>query len=153
MRHPTTRLLTSLLTLLLLAAATMAAPVHAHGEPGVGEIDVALTITAATVVPRTGIVTVAGTVRCSEDGTAHVGVEVVQRVGRFHTIGGWGQTEVACGPTASRFTVALQETSGAFKPGKMRIRAFAESGFCDPDTWECRFGHDDVDLSMRVRRG
>src|SRR5215213_6076091 len=83
---------------LVLAAMPMSS-VLADTTPGGGADDLGLesvTITGGTVVAKTGLLTLNGSIACSQDLTASVGADVTQVVGRFHTIRGFGSTEVGC---------------------------------------------------------
>jgi len=74
------------------------------------------------VNPKTGVVTVSGTIKCSKPGSAELGVSVTQTqktIGRFTTIiQGAGGTSVAlCGTAPSSWSATITPGSGKFENG------------------------------------
>jgi hypothetical protein len=120
--------------MLLVGAAT---PVLADTTGGGGGADLgldAIAITSATVNARTGIATVSGTVSCSQDLTdVFVNAELDQVVGRFHTLRGWGGTDVAClaADGTAAWTLTIQPDQGKFANGRATIAANGDAFTCD----------------------
>jgi hypothetical protein len=130
------------LCLALASAGLVAADTMPPGEPG--GLDVV--VTSTSVNARTGLVTVSGEVTCEVDfDWVGADVEVLQVVGRLHTLRGWGWAETGgclAADGMAPFTMTFYADSGRFAPGKAKIyvRAYGE-GNCteDPDTgdWTC----------------
>jgi hypothetical protein len=92
-----------------------------------------ITISGGTVIAKTGQVTLAGSVTCTQDLDASVSVDLAQVVGRLNTIRGSGFTSVSClaAVGSASFTVSFFADFGKFAPGSARVDAFAETGFCN----------------------
>ena len=124
------------LVLGLVLAAMPMSTVLADTGPGGGNADLGLesvTITGGTVASKTSLVTMNGSITCTQDLTAFVEVDVSQVVGRFNTIRGFGGTEVTClaaDGTAS-FSTSFFADQGKFAPGNVTVNAFADVSFCD----------------------
>jgi hypothetical protein len=152
MRRPA-RIIAVVGTMLALLAWPIG--VLADTGPG-GNADLGLdgvTISRATVQPRTALVTVAGQIDCSQDLEAFVWVEVSQVVGRVWTVYGSGETLVDClaSDGSTDFSVSFYAGNGKFVPGRARLAGFAETGYCTEE--ECFY--DDVEIgpmTMRLRR-
>ncbi len=126
--------LLAVLVAALLAAFNVSSVFAATG-PGGGNADLgleAVTISGGTVIAKTGQVTLAGSITCSQDLDAFVFVDLAQVVGRFNTIRGFGDTSVSClaAEGSATFTVSFFADQGKFAPGAARVQAFAETGFC-----------------------
>ncbi len=129
------------LLLALASAGIVAADTTPGGEGSYGGLDV--TITSATVNPKTGLVSVSGQVTCSVDfDWASAEVVLSQAVGRLTTLRGWGWADtsgcLAAAGTAS-FTMSFYADSGRFAPGraKVQVSAYGQGGCVeDPDTGE-----------------
>jgi hypothetical protein len=91
-----------------------------------------VTISGTSVVGRTGLVTVAGRISCSQDVDAYVWIELSQVVGRTSTISGGGATEVQClaADGSADFSLSFYAWSGRFAGGNARIQGFAETYAC-----------------------
>jgi hypothetical protein len=74
------------------------------------------------VVPRTGIVTLAGTVTCSREGSVFIEAFVSQRIGRV-LISGSVFTEVDCSGV-TRWTLTISADNGLFAGGRANVDAF-----------------------------
>ena len=110
----------------------------------------AITISTNTVQPRTGLVTVTGRVECSQDLEAYVWGDVSQVVGRVWTVSGGGDTTVEClaADGSADFSVSFYAGSGKFVPGRARLEAFADTGYCTEE--ECFY--DDVSTGTLIVR-
>jgi hypothetical protein len=114
----------------------------------------AVTITGGTITAKTAVVTLHGTISCSQDLTAFVWADVSQVVGRFNTIRGNGGQEIACAAAtgSASFAVTIFAEQGKFAPGSAQVGAFADTGFCDDvDCYDdsVSFGPAGVRLSRR----
>jgi hypothetical protein len=91
-----------------------------------------VTISGTSVVGRTGLVTVAGRISCSQDVDAYVWIELSQVVGRTSTISGGDATEVQClaADGSADFSLSFYAWSGRFAGGNARIQGFAETYAC-----------------------
>jgi hypothetical protein len=115
----------------------------------------AVTISAGSVVSKTGVVTLTGSIACSQDLEASVFADVAQPVGRFKTVRGFGFVSVSClaADGSADFTLAVFADQGKFAAGTVRVSANAETGFCDVSGDPCFF--DSVSFgpeSIRLRR-
>ena len=92
-----------------------------------------MTISGGTVIARTGQVTLAGSITCTQDLDASVFVDIAQVVGRLNTIRGFGYTSVSClaAVGSASFTVSFFADFGKFAPGSARVEGFAETVSCD----------------------
>ncbi len=116
-----------------LAAINVSSVFAATGGGGGTDLGLeAVTISGGTVVAKTGQVTLAGSITCTQDLDALVFVDLAQVVGRFNTIRGFGDASVSCLATegSASFTVSFFADAGKFAPGAARVQAFAETGFC-----------------------
>ena len=126
----------SLLLGLALAAMPMSSVFADTGGGGSADLGLeAITINGGNVAPKTGFVTLNGTITCNQDLTASVGVEATQVVGRFNTIRGFGWQEVTCSgtiatPGTARFSLSFFADQGKFAPGNVRISAYADTFVC-----------------------
>lgn len=126
-----------------LGAAVVAWPSLVSADTGGGgETDLGLdglTITSATVVPKTGLVTISGEIACSQDLHAGVWVELTQVVGRLSSIHGGNGTDVECAAAdgVAGFSFEFYPWDGKFAPGRARLSAYAETGSCTEE--ECFF--------------
>jgi hypothetical protein len=121
-------------------ALALAAPVAADtgGEADLG-LD-AIAITSVAVDTRSGAATVHGAVVCSADIEGYAGVELRQTIGRFFTVGGWGDGWFSCSAAtgSAAFHVVVQPYEGKFGGGPATAYAYAETVQCsdaeeDPD--------------------
>lgn len=132
------------------------APISA--DTGHGDTDLGLdgiSIDSTTVNPRSGVASVAGSITCSQD-LEHVGiyVELSQPVGRFHSVYGWGDADVAClaADGSASFSLQVWPSGGKFAGGTAFLYASAGVSFC---TEEDCFG-DGVEIgrvAVRLTRG
>ncbi|MEP6640197.1 MAG: hypothetical protein ABJC39_12680 [Chloroflexota bacterium] len=114
----------------------------------------AVAISGGTIVAKTAVVTLHGTISCSQDLTAFVWADVSQVVGRFNTIRGTGGQEVACSAASgtAAFDMTVFAEAGKFAPGNVRVGAYADTGYCDAiDCYDdfASFGPAAVRLSRR----
>ena len=100
--------------LAVLVAALLAAfnVSSVFADTGGGGTDLgleAVTISGGTVIARTGQVTLAGSITCTQDLDASVFVDFAQVVGRLNTIRGFGFTSVCClaADGSATFTISL----------------------------------------------
>ncbi|MGC5225438.1 hypothetical protein ACPW96_22975 [Micromonospora sp. DT81.3] len=94
-------------------------------------VEVTLTIDSSTAT-RDGVVTLQGTVVCDQPATAYIFADASQRLGRRVAQGSAGTDAVACGTTASPWTIQLSSFNGIlFGPGNasvvVRATAFPET--------------------------
>jgi hypothetical protein len=130
MRNRTLALVVGL-ALAMISASSVLADTSPGGNADLG-LD-AITISAGSVVGKTGEVTLTGAIECSQDLTADVFVDISQVVGRFNTIRGFGYASVSClaADGSAPFTMSLFADQGKFAGGSARLSAFAETGSCD----------------------
>jgi hypothetical protein len=77
-----------------------------------------------TVKRRSGLVTVGGTVTCSEPSNANINGSLVQRVNRFSVAQAGFYANTACGPTPTRFSTVVTSASGVpFGGGQAQLDA------------------------------
>jgi hypothetical protein len=93
----------------------------------------------ADVQPRTGLVTIGGTIDCSEPASISISGEVVQISGQRTVKGSFSQS-VVCGPAVEGqpgpWFASLQGQNGAFVAGRASVNVFAEGcgiSDCDQD--------------------
>jgi hypothetical protein len=135
---------------LALALAVVApAGVNAStlGSAEIGPIT--FTVTAVTVDPRTGTVTVQGTTACDPSGYNNFSVSgtiatVTDRQERL----GWSQSASDCVP----FSIEIQAEAGSFHPGPLHLvlEVVITSGLEYPHTQWIRFDLDVIALPNRV---
>lgn len=81
---------------------------------------------------RTGQVTIAGTVTCSEPTSANLSGTLVQRANRFSVAQGNFHANTPCGPTPTRFSAVVGSSTGApFGGGQAQLDA--RVGAYDPN--------------------
>lgn len=136
---------------LLLAATPVAADVGGGGSDlGLSGI----TITAATINPASGLVTISGEIECSEDvHDVNVGAGAEQLVGRLNVISGSAGTSLDCAadPGLASWSVSFYGYNGKFAPGNARVGASAFVFFCTDE--ECfEDGVETGVLSVRLTR-
>jgi hypothetical protein len=119
-----------------LSVAMFVSPVAVAADTGGGNnadlgLD-AVTISTTSVAGRTGLVSVTGSVSCSQDVSAYVWVDLSQVVGRLYTISGGGDTAVECRAAdgSAQFSVSFYAWSGKFAGGQARIQGFAQTYAC-----------------------
>jgi hypothetical protein len=130
-----TRLLGAVLGAVL--ATLSITPVFADTTGG-GFADLGLdsiTMTGGSVNAKTGIVTVHGTITCSQDVEAFAWVDARQTVGRFHVLTGGGAALVSCEAATGHaaFDVTFEADQGKFAPGRLRVAGYAEADSCDSE--------------------
>jgi hypothetical protein len=148
MCHIAFRLLVTVLMALGLLASNAAPSVAQEG------LVVDVTIDQATVDPRTGDVTLTGTVTCSEPAVVDVFGELRQSVGRVFTVRGFVGVFVECpGPEGTTFSVTVVPDVGEFRPGRARLIAFVFGcAEFDPVTGEClRPFFEQIETTLRLR--
>jgi hypothetical protein len=86
----------------------------------------------ASVVAKSGVVTLAGTVTCSTSGYVAIYIDAKQKAGRIHIQGG-GYTEAYCDETAPvAWSTQFQGTNGIFKAGTLTIQGWSDGyGFAE----------------------
>jgi hypothetical protein len=137
--------------LMVTVAAMMAAMVVVAMVPAFAQVDREdlvrdLTITSTTIDPQTKVVTVEGTVRCSQvTNFAFVGAEVSQVVGRLHTVRGFDFERFRPCEGRTFFTLRIAADEGRFGPGEATVRVFADA--CSRELQQC----DSDRLSEQVR--
>ena len=102
------------------------------------EVDVTLDPTG-TVVAKTGVVTLTGTITCNRTADAFVDGFVRQRAGRTF-IDGEVFAEVACGPTPTTWTASGSGFNGIFKGGSAQVDLFAFAFDGDEEAFGETFG-------------
>ncbi len=121
------------LALVALSASSTLAATDGGGGSDLG-LD-AVQITGGSVVSKTGVVTLTGSVSCSQDVEVFVSAELTQVVGRFNTIRSWGspQTSVVClaADRTASFSFSIVPDNGKFAAGKAVVSAYAEADVCD----------------------
>lgn len=119
-----------------VALALVGAPSALAETTGGGDADLgleAVSVSAGSVVSKTGEMTLTGSVSCTQDVEGFVYVDVAQVVGRFNTIRGWGGTSFSClaADGSADFSMSFLADQGKFAPGAVRVSAGAETGYCD----------------------
>jgi hypothetical protein len=131
-----------LVALFTLCLAMLVSPIAVAADTGGSNADLGLdgvTISKTSVAGRTGLVTVAGRISCSQDIDAYVYVDLSQVVGRISTISGGGATEVEClaADGSADFSLSFYAWSGKFAGGQARLQGVAETAVCTEE--ECQF--------------
>ncbi|MDQ3974117.1 MAG: hypothetical protein M3276_07260 [Actinomycetota bacterium] len=135
---------------LLMAAVSLLAAVPATAQ----DLTVELSIDpVGTVDPRTGDVTITGTITCSPAADfAGVDGEVRQRVGRQFISGFFFTFSEPCvGETP--FVGEVQRPSGVFKPGTATVDAFAFGCIEGEDEFVCDDDFETATIRLRPTRG
>ncbi len=125
--------LLAVLVAAILAAISVSSVFAAGGGGSTADLGLeAVTISGGTVIAKTGQVTLAGSITCTQDLEAFVYVDLAQVVGRFNTIRGFGATPVSClvADGSASFTISFFADQGKFAPGAARVQALAETWFC-----------------------
>jgi len=97
------------------------------------------------VVPKTGVVTISGTLDCSESSIAFVGVDIQQRKGRSLIQGSAGADFECDGSTP--WSVTLTGFNGLFTGGAVNVHAFAQA--C---TFDCSFTEATADVRLQGKK-
>ena len=93
--------------------------------PPVPDLEVALSVDPkGSVIAKTGLVTVTGTITCSQPAEGFLDVIIRQRAGRAF-IDGESFSEVTCGPTPTPWSASTTGFNGIFKAGNASVDAFA----------------------------
>jgi hypothetical protein len=117
-----------------------------EAPPAPPPLDLTLTVDpVGSVVARDGIMTISGTVTCSQPAFVEIYGEVEQRAGRL-LIHGWFFDFIEC-DGVTPWSATFQGHNGIFKPG--RATAWVEAFAYDPD--EDDFAFDVVETSLRLR--
>jgi hypothetical protein len=108
----------------------------------------AVKVESGKVNPKTGIVTLSGTVDCTSSSPEYgveVDLSVKQPVGRVLTVTGEAYTYVECGSSVP-FSAVIVPSSGLFKPGTVTVSMWAYT--CD------NFGCADVNdvFSLKIKK-
>ena len=117
------------------------------GDYAEGGLDVS--ITSASINPKSGEVSVSGWVTCDVDfDDVGVDIQVSQLVGRLTTLRGYGYAETACAAAdgSAAFSTSFFADSGRFAPGaaKAQVNAWGQGGchdesedgyVCDDNGW------------------
>jgi hypothetical protein len=115
------------------------------------ELTVDVSIDQATVNPRTGEVTLTGTVTCSERALVDIFGELCQQVGRIFTVRGFFDVFVECpGPEGTTFSVTFASDQGRFTPGQARLIAFIFGCVPDPEPGCVRTSFEQLDTTIRL---
>jgi hypothetical protein len=111
-------------------------------------IDVTLTVDrVGKVVQRQGIVTLTGTITCSDvPDDAFIELVLRQRIGKYSVRGFSGFDGAQCGPEPFEWTAEFTGENGRFGGGKAEVDVFAAA--CDP--LQC--GEFQQTFSVRLRR-
>lgn len=117
-------------------------------QSSIPRVDLAYTVDRRGLVDRDGVVTFGGTVTCVGADTVHIGLELVQLLGRrFRAFGGIG-IDIPCGPTPTRWSVTIRSETGIlFGPGRVQVSSFGSS--CN----ELFCGEEVLDRKAQLRRG
>jgi hypothetical protein len=145
MHRNTLRLLATMLVMLGLLTLGVTPAVAQQ------ELTVDVTIDQATVDPRTGEVTLSGTVTCSEPALVDIFGELRQQVGRIFTVRGFFGVFVECpGPEGTTFSVTVIADQGRFTPGRARLIAFIFGCVPDPELGCVRTFFEELDTTIRL---
>jgi hypothetical protein len=116
------------------------------------ELTVDVTFDQATVDPRTGEVTLSGTITCSEPAVVDVFGELRQQVGRIFTVRGFFGVFVECpGPEGTTFTVTFTADQGRFAPGAARLIVTVLGCVPDPELGCSKFFFEQFEQTIRLR--
>ena len=136
------------IALAFASVSLVAADTGGGGGSDYAEGGIDVTITSASVDPKSGLVSVSGHITCDVD-FDYVGVDIQlsQLVGRLNTLRGYG---------SATFTTALFADSGRFAPGaaKIQVSAWGQGG-CheDPDEGYVCDAYGSASHSMSLRLG
>ena len=128
MRRLIVRLLVIMLSIFELVTLT-AAPSAAQDE-----LVLTVSVDQATLNPTTGVVTITGTVTCSEPAIVSISGTVTQTAGSEFT--GYSFTRLECpGPEGTTFTLTSLASDGQFRPRRAHLHLYVEgcvlvSGVC-----------------------
>ena len=133
MHRNTVRLLVTTLVMLGLLVLSLT-PAGAQDQ---------LTIDQATVDPRTGEVTLTGTVTCSAPVTVGINGWLDQQIGHNLTVQGSFSQNVDCpGPEGAMFSIAITPDEGRFIPGEAHLIARMAGCMYNPELGYCtRIGY------------
>lgn len=112
-------------------------------EAALPEADV--TVDRATVVPRTGVVTVSGSFTCSGADAGVLDLTVTQSVGRFSITGFASQELAPCDGEPHTWSAEVTGSNGEFKGGRVTVDAF----FFACGALDCAFDEESVTLKLR----
>jgi hypothetical protein len=86
----------------------------------------------ASVVAKSGLVTLSGTVTCSTPGSVTIYIDAKQKAGRIYIQGG-GYTQTYCDETAPvTWSIQFQGYNGIFKAGALAIQGWSDGyGFAE----------------------
>jgi hypothetical protein len=140
------RLLATMLVVLGLLTLGVA-PAAAQDEP----LTVELTFDQATIDPRTGEVTLSGTVTCSEPASVNVVVYLRQEAGPTLTAEILFQRGEGCpGPEGSTFSWTIEFAAGRFHPGPALVSAFVRACVLEAPIGCVKFFQGGFDMTIRL---
>ena len=139
------RLLATMLVMLGLLTLGVA-PAAAQEE----DLTVEVTFDA-TIDPRTGQVTLSGTISCSEPAFVDIFGELHQQVGRIFTVSGFFGVRVQCpGPEGITYAVPVTPYQGRLTPGPARLTGSVFGCVFDPDVGCAKSFNRQLDTTIRL---
>jgi hypothetical protein len=142
--HRNARRLLAIVLIVLGSLALGVAPASAQEE----FVTVHVTFDQGTVDPRTGLVTLSGTITCSVEAEVNLVGELRRDIGSEDVFGYFSVNFVYCpGPGGTAFTVTVAAEQGRFVPGPATIVAFVDAAALDPNIG--RF-FDRIDAALRL---
>jgi hypothetical protein len=104
-----------------------------------------------TIVPRTGQVTLSGTISCSEPAFVDIFGELHQQVGRIFTVTGFFGVRVQCpGPEGITYAVPVTPYQGSLTPGPARLTGSVFGCVFDPRVGCAKSFHRQLDTTIRI---
>jgi hypothetical protein len=104
-----------------------------------------------TIVPRTGQVTLSGTISCSEPAFVDIFGELHQQVGRIFTVTGFFGVRVQCpGPEGITYAVPVTPYQGSLTPGPARLTGSVFGCVFDPHVGCAKSFHRQLDTTIRI---
>jgi hypothetical protein len=108
-----------------------------------------VTVDQATVDPRTGLVTLSGTITCSVEAEINVVGELHRDIGPDDVFGySSGLNFVYCpGPGGTTFTLTVAAEQGRFVPGPATLVVYVDAFPLDPNIG---YSFDRIDVALRL---
>jgi hypothetical protein len=104
-----------------------------------------------TIVPRTGQVTLSGTISCSEPAFVDIFGELHQQVGRIFTVTGFFGVRVQCpGPEGITYAVPVTPYQGSLTPGPARLTGSVFGCVFDPHVGCAKTFQRQLDTTIRI---
>jgi hypothetical protein len=143
MRYRLKFMLVALLTMITGLLTFGATPATAQGALALN-----VTIESATIQPKTGEVTLVGTVTCAQPSDVEIWGELSQNIGRKTIVTGFfGFFTYCAGPDGTDFSATVTPYANRFTPGTATLLGYASARSCD----DVGCLYEDIQLDMIVR--